>query len=214
MGESVERDTAPPAVIIVEDDSFTRSTLSAALQRYGVRVIAAVGTSREALALDDVPAAALLDLDLGAGPNGIDLAIALRERRPDIALVLLTTYDDPRFKAANLPALPRGMRFLRKPGITDVRDIIDTLKDAVTAPFASAKDSAHPLSASMIETLRMVAEGLSTPEIARQRGVSDKAVEATITRLCDHFGLERMPTHHQRVRLAAEYFTLTGQVPR
>lgn len=213
MAEPRGRET-PPSVLIVEDDSFTRSTLSAALQRYGVRVFAAVGSSREALALTETPAAALLDLDLGAGPNGIDLAIALRELRPDIALVLLTTYDDPRFKAANLPALPRGMRFLRKPGITDVREIIDTLKAALESPLAVTKEPVSPLSESMIDTLRMVAEGLSTPEIARQRGVTDKAVEATITRLCDHFGLQRMSTHHQRVRLAAEYFALTGQAPR
>lgn len=207
-------DAIPPAVLLVEDDAFTRSTLTAALQRYGVRVSDAVGTSREALALDELPAAALLDLDLGSGPTGIDLAIALRQRRPDIALVLLTTYDDPRFKSARLPALPRGLRLLRKAEVADVHEIIDVLKQALADPWAGSAGHGTRLSDSMIETLRMVAEGLSTPEIARRRGVTDKAVESTITRLCDFFGLERTTTHHQRVRLAAEYFTLTGQAPR
>lgn len=206
-------DSAPPAVLLVEDDSFTRSTLSAALQRYGVRIAAAVGSSREALALEPLPAAALLDLDLGPGPSGIDLAIALRERNPSIALVLLTTYDDPRFKAATAVP-PRGMRFLRKPQVTDVAEIVDLLRAAMESPLLTVAGGEQPLSPMMIDTLQMVAEGLSTPEIARRRGVTEKAVEATITRLCEQFGLERLPTHNQRVRLAAEYYSLTGQVPR
>ena len=50
--------------------------------------------------------------------------------------------------------------------------------------------------------------------IARRREVSPKAVEATITKLCEYFDLDRQPSHNQRVRLVAEYYALTGQVPR
>lgn len=201
-------------VLLVEDDAFTRSTLSAALQRHGLASVTAVGSAREALALQDLPSVALLDLDLGPGPTGIDLALALRERDPAIGIVLLTTYDDPRLLAGDLPALPRGTRYLRKREVGDVAEVIAAVRAVQQQPLNGHASDAPGLTDAQLDVLRAVAEGLSTAEIARRRGVSEKAVENLITRLCEHFGLERLPTHNQRVRLAMEYYALSGQVPR
>lgn len=201
-------------VLLVEDDAFTRSTLSAALQRHGIASVTAVGSAREALAIDRLPPVALLDLDLGPGPNGIDLAVALRERDPAIGIVLLTTYDDPRLLAGDLPTAPRGTRYLRKREVGDVTEVVTALNSARHQPLVAAPTGALTLSDAQLEVLRGIAEGLSTSEIARRRDVSEKAVENLITRLCEHFGLERLPTHNQRVRLAAEYYSLTGQGSR
>jgi len=202
------------STLLVEDDGFTRSTLAAALERHGIAVSHAVSSAREALALPDLPDAAVLDLDLGPGPTGIDLAIALRERASTIGLVLLTSYDDPRLLASDLPLAPRGTRYLRKREVGDVIAVVGAIVGATRSPMAVASTDRVDLSDAQIDVLRGVAEGLSTAEIAQRRGVSDKAVEKTITQLCSHFGLERMPSHNQRVRLAAEYHALTGQVPR
>lgn len=201
------------SLLLVEDDAFTRATLAAALKSYGLRSISAVGSAREALAFEDLPEVAVLDLDLGPGPTGIDLAIALRERRPDIGIILLTSYDDPRLIAADLPAAPRGTRHLRKREIEDIAVVASTITAAATYPHAPTAVPSIDLSEAQIEVLRAVAEGLSTAEIARQRGVSVNAVEHAITRLCEHFGLERDSARNQRVRLAAEYHALTGQSP-
>jgi DNA-binding NarL/FixJ family response regulator len=201
-------------VLLVEDDGFTRSTLAAALERHGVAVAYALGSAREALALTDIPDVAVLDLDLGPGPTGIDLAVALRERSSAIGIVLLTSYDDPRLIAPDLPAAPRGTRYLRKREVSDVTTVVASIIGAARTPMAMAGADRIDLSDAQIDVLRGVAEGLSTAEIAHRRGVSDKAVEKTITQLCAHFDLERLPTHNQRVRLAAEYHALTGQVPR
>lgn len=201
-------------VLLVEDDDFTRSTLTAALERHGVTVTHAVSSARDALTLVELPEVALLDLDLGPGPSGIDLAVALRERAPMIGLVLLTSYDDPRLIASDLPPAPRGTLHLRKREVGDVREVIAAIGSAAQRPIALARAEHADLSDTQIAVLRAVAEGLSTAEIARRRGVSPKAVEKTITQLCAHFGIERLSTHNQRVRLAAEYHALTGQVPR
>lgn len=201
-------------VLLVEDDGFTRSTLAAALERHGIAIAHALGSAREALALASLPDVALLDLDLGPGPTGIDLAVALRERSDAIGIVLLTSYDDPRLLASDLPAAPRGTRFLRKREVGDVTTVVGTVASASRNPLAVSATDRIELSDVQIDVLRGVAEGLSTAQIARQRGVSDKAVEKTITQLCARFGLDRLATHNQRVRLAAEYHALTGQVPR
>lgn len=211
-----EQHVAPnaPHVLLVEDDGFTRSTLATALRGHGIHVIAAVGTAREALTMKDLPEVAVIDLDLGRGPNGIDVAVALRDRDPSIGLVLLTSYEDPRLVDDQLPALPRGTRYLRKRDINNVNEVASAIHDAAHGPLTMQRHEPLSLTESQLHILRGVAEGLSTAEIARRRGVSDKAIEANITRLCEHFDLPRVGSHNQRVRLAAIYYQLTGQPPR
>ena len=103
-------------VMVVEDDAFTRSMIVSALQIQGVDVVSesssvgfAIKTAR--LIRPDV---AILDLDLGAGPTGIDLAIGLRMILPKIGIVLLTTFEDPRLLRPSLPDLPAGSIYLTK----------------------------------------------------------------------------------------------------
>ena len=163
--------------------------------------------------MNHLPAVALIDLDLGRGPSGVDVAIALRERDPSIALVLLTSYEDPRLIDTALPTLPRGIRYLRKRDVNNVNEVVSAIHDAANSPLAIQRLEALALTEPQLEILRGVAEGLSTAEIARRRGVTDKAVEGIITRLCEHFDLPRAASHNQRVRLTTIYYQLTGQPP-
>ena len=61
-------------VMVVEDDDFTRSTVVSALQIQGVDVICQTGSIGPAmkLAQELKPDAVVVDLDLGAGPTGMD----------------------------------------------------------------------------------------------------------------------------------------------
>ncbi len=142
--------------------------------------------------MKDLPEVAVIDLDLGRGPNGIDVAVALRDRDPSIGLVLLTSYEDPRLVDDQLPALPRGTRYLRKRDINNVNEVASAIHDAAHGPLTMQRHEPLSLTESQLHILRGVAEGLSTAEIARRRGVSDKAIEANITRLCEHFDLPRV----------------------
>ncbi|NBO09918.1 MAG: response regulator, partial [Actinobacteria bacterium] len=83
-------------ILVLEDDPFTRSTLTGALEHEGVEVGLSTGSAREALEFAKKHAidAALLDLDLGAGPTGIDVAHALRRHLPHLGLVLLSSFAD------------------------------------------------------------------------------------------------------------------------
>ncbi|MCF8554500.1 MAG: response regulator, partial [Candidatus Nanopelagicales bacterium] len=86
-----------PRLLVVEDDAFTRTSIVGALSSSGIEVTDAVGTSAEAVNSFEInkPNVVLLDLDLGYGPTGLDLARAFRIRNPNIGLVMLTTYSDP-----------------------------------------------------------------------------------------------------------------------
>ena len=122
-------------VMVVEDDSFTRSTLCTALTSLGIRIVAETGSIKEAISLakEHKPDACLIDLDLGKGPTGIDLAYALRKLKTDIGIVFLTTYDDPRFLRSNMSVLPHGAEYLVKKSVKDISVVIER----VTKQFAS-----------------------------------------------------------------------------
>lgn len=57
-----------------------------------------------------------------------------------------------------------------------------------------------------IETLRLLARGLSNAEIGRTRFVSEKSVEQIVARIAQHFGFLPDRTKNLRVLLTGEYF--------
>lgn len=89
-------------ILIVEDDNFARMALTETLTRHGMRVVGACSTAAQALKIhrEKRPRAALLDLDLGRGPTGIDAAAAMRRDNPAVGIVFLTSYRDPRLVAS------------------------------------------------------------------------------------------------------------------
>jgi len=58
-----------------------------------------------------------------------------------------------------------------------------------------------------VNTLRMVAEGLSNSEIARINFVSEKAVEQMVGRIAHSFNITQVPTRNMRVLLTLAYLT-------
>lgn len=204
-------------VLVVDDDPFALTTLCAALQYMRMDVVARATTTREALALQPTVDAqvALLDLDLGAGPTGIDLAHALRISQPDIGIVLLSTYRDPRLVAPGSIAPPTGTGYLAKGDVTDLEQLRELITSVMREPRRDRRqvtDALPELSDLQLQVLRALAEGSSTQAIAAERGVSTSAIEQTITRLYDAFEMPRDPDHNQRVRLARAYLELAGKL--
>ena len=204
-------------VLVVDDDPCTLTTLSATLSYLRLDVVGRATTAREALGLQPTIDAqvALLDLDLGHGPTGIDLAQALRIAQPNLGLVLLSTYRDPRLVAPGTVAPPTGTGYLAKHDLKDVAQLRQQITAAMREPLkerAWMADALPELSDMQLQVLRSLAAGLSTQAIASERGVSASAIEQTITRLYDAFDMPRDPEHNQRVRLARAYLELAGKL--
>lgn len=204
-------------VLVVDDDPFALTTLCAALEYMRLEVVGRATSARDALALQSTSAVqvALLDLDLGPGPTGIDLAHALRLHQPALGLVVLSTYRDPRLVAPGSLAPPTGTSYLAKGDVTDVLQLRQIITAAVREPLRQRpwlQDSLPELSDLQLQVLRSLAAGLSTQAIASERGVSISAVEQTITRLYEAFDMPRDPEHNQRVRLARAYLELAGKL--
>ncbi len=212
-----------PRLLIVEDDAFTRTSIAGALAACGIEVVDSVGTSAQAVISFEKhkPNAVLLDLDLGYGPTGLDLARAFRIRNPNVGLVMLTSYSDPRLLRANLPNIPSGTEYLIKSDVSEIATVGRAIKLAVQNAAASDTKPAQSGSGMprdmqgftdiQIETLRMVAQGHTNSEIAKQRFVSEKAVEQTIAKIAKALEIPAATNQNQRVHIARVYFRLTGQ---
>ncbi|MCF8527687.1 MAG: response regulator [Candidatus Nanopelagicales bacterium] len=201
----------PLRLLIVDDDDFSRTTVSAALAGQGFTVMATASGVADAMSANvseiDV---AVLDLDLGEGPNGIDLAHALAQVNPALGIVLLTSFSDPRLLAASVRELPPHSSYVVKQSLRDIGILVEAVR-ATGSPEAEGSQTPRvPLTDAQVETLRLLAYGLSNAEIARVRVVSEKSVEQAIKRAATALDIPSDATSNQRVALARAFFSLTG----
>ncbi len=85
-------DTDRICLLLVEDDVLVRLTVALMLEDDGFTVVEA-STAAEAQRLMQGGLNAMVvvtDVDLGAGPSGVDLADQLRSQRPDLAIIFIT----------------------------------------------------------------------------------------------------------------------------
>lgn len=202
--------------MVLEDDPFTRLSLVSALTHFGFEVV--IEESQPGIALSRAklakPDAAVLDLHLGRGATGLDVARELRKQNPRIGLVLLTSFDDPRLLNSSLPPVPNGTVYLTKQKVASLSE----LKDAVARSLDSNRFETAPqhipafgqLSDVQVETLRLVAQGFSNAEIAKRRFVKEKSIELTISRVAKALGIEAHASVNQRVHIARVYFRAIG----
>ena len=207
--------------MVVEDDDFTRSMIVSALQLQGLDVICETSSAGPALKLAETlrPNAAVIDLDLGAGPNGIDIAIALRRRHPGIGIVILTSYEDPRLIGPKIPNPPIGAVYLIKRQVGEIetlyKSIIKSISNVsslskIELPTNTSSAELGEITESQLDTMRLLSKGLSNSEIAKLRGVTEKSVEQSIARLVKNLNIPKGKAINQRVQISRLYFKLTG----
>jgi signal transduction histidine kinase/ActR/RegA family two-component response regulator len=113
-------------VLVVDDDPAVRAATRFVLEDRGCRVsLAADATEAMGAALADRPDLALLDLQLGRGDSGLQLAARLRERWGGLAVVMIA---GERPRDALDAAAAAGWPVLGKP--IDVERLVRTLQQA------------------------------------------------------------------------------------
>lgn len=179
-------------VIYVENDPALASIMADLLGRVdGIDVVLASNSPREALESEWVLTAdvALLDLALGSGElNGVDLGVALRERNPNIGIVLYSQYSLRNIARRVPEALSMGWSFIQKSGEMKVEELANVLKltaaghsrdDAEAAtpdPSNDAVTVLNQLTPRQRAVMALVTTGLSAPEIAQRLGATQESV--------------------------------------
>jgi len=207
-------------VMIVDDDGFTRMLLGSTVRELGHDVVAEeadVTAGMDALRMMK-PEAAIVDLDFGHGPSGIDLAHGLRHLSPSIGIVILTGYADPRL-LGHTGDMPAGSVYLVKRSVQDPA-VLDAALRISMDPRATAYLDALPpkesigknrrISDNQIQIMRLVADGYTNTEIAKRQHITVSTVEKAIARLADQLGLDSSPQVNQRVLITQAYFRFTG----
>lgn len=206
----------PHRVLVVEDEGMSRAFLAEMLAAAGFEVLVCASAEEAATRFSQFnPHALITDIDLGEGPSGLDLLVALRKRSPRLAIVVLSNYVIPRNQRS---AALADSAYLRKSQLDDPALILDTLAnllDPRVPPDVPGRGEGRlaALTEAQLEVLRFIALGLNNEEIAQRRGTTVKSVEHLVGRIFAALGLNDDPKINPRVAAARCYISEAG-MPR
>lgn len=203
-------------VMVVEDDDFVRGLMSHAISRSGFEVVALPGVVEATRAFGDFdPDALVVDIHLGPGPTGMDLAHSLSSRSPGLAVLAVSNY--PSAAAAGVSAeLPAPFAFVCKSDLDAPEVLLGALESVLTdrtisVMGSSAADSPlKGLTPVQIDVLRLMAAGWTNAEIANQRGATQRSVEAMSHRIFSRLGVNDDPRKSPRVEAVKLYTQVFG----
>lgn len=205
-------------VLVLEDDALLRSLIADGISGSGFTVaVAANAIEAKQAILEFDPDVAVLDIELGTGPTGLDVAEYITKRKPHIAIVMLTHLPDPRFAGEDSKSIPNRAAYIRKETITKPGALVEiierVLRDEMHPELRQDLDPERPLGAlskSQISVLRSIALGMSNAEIADQRQSTVRAVEQIISRTLVAAGIEGNPSVSTRTAAARTYIEAAG----
>jgi DNA-binding NarL/FixJ family response regulator len=183
----------PVRILVVDDHTIVRQGLRSILElEPDFTVIGEAATPQQAVAQAARlrPDVVLLDLKLSdaAPAEGLDVCVALRSRRPDAAIVVLTTFLDQRLLVG---ALRRGASgyALKDVDAVELARIIRAVHRGQSAFDSRSADlvvqsltarstpPAEVLSERELEIVRPVAGGATNPQVARELYLSESTVK-------------------------------------
>ena len=186
------------SVLLVDDHALIRQGLRRAFEQTDdLVVVAEAGSLSEALALERAhsPDVAVVDVNLGDG-TGIDFVRTMRQRRPEMGLVVLTMYDGDEHVFAALEA--GASSFVLKGAPSE--DVVSAARQAATAPTAfTAQDLAGAMRRRMqaptvqltpreSEILQLLGKGCSVAQIAGELYISQSTAKTHMSKLYDKLG--------------------------
>ena len=196
---------------IVEDDTLLRSSLAQSLVGSEREIIFSVGSAKDAIReLSEVDVDVLIaDIHLGSELSGADVARVAEEHNPDIGVVYLTSYEDPRLAHGGAPVLlVKNSVYLVKQSIesgTELVEAIETVRNKKGGGLSTPATPLAKLTDRQMQTLALLAEGLSNKEIARKKGITEQSVAISINRISKALGVSQHLDRNQRVHLARVY---------
>lgn len=204
-------------ILAVDDEPLVLTLLSETLKAHGYEVTTASDAASAKRACTNFdPDLAILDVDLGSGPDGFDLATSLRHSSPTLAIIFLTNVAEPRLAGKSLKNLPAGYGYLLKSKLGDSKllnaAIIGVARGA-GKEFRENVESGHALgklSRSQLQVVQLLAMGKSNEEIAQIRNTTIRAVRLILVRAFKVMGISEQGGPERRVQAAIQYLKATG----
>ena len=214
-------------VVIAEDNAILRDGLVGLLTDRGHEVVAAVsdGDALRSAASALHPDVCVVDIRMPPSftDEGLRAAIAMRRAQPDVGVLVFSQYVETRYAAELLADSARGVGYLLKDRVADVREFVDALTRVAAGGTAldpevvaqllgrSRRDGLAELTPREREVLERMAEGLSNAGIAAALVVSERAVEKHVANIFLKLDLPPSETDNRRVLAVLRY--LQGLAP-
>jgi DNA-binding NarL/FixJ family response regulator len=208
-------------VVIAEDSALLREGLIRLLAVDGIETVAAVDT---APALIDAvgrlsPDLAIVDVRMPPtwSDEGVRAALELRERWPDVAVLILSQYVEERYAAELLSGSTRAIGYLLKDRVADVEEFLGAVRRVAEGGTALDPEVVAQLLVRRVgspvdrltprehEVLSLMAQGLSNSGIAAALVVSESAVAKHVNAIFAKLPLPETPTPHRRVLAVLEF---------
>jgi DNA-binding NarL/FixJ family response regulator len=215
-------------VVIAEDQALLREGLVALLREHDVDVVAQVEDGPGLLRVvgGHKPDLAIVDVRLPPTftDEGVRAAIAVRERFPQIGILILSQYVEPVYTAELLATGHGGIGYLLKERVGDVPAFLASVRRVaeggtaldreVVAELVQSRrrDDDGPLSALTpreLEVLSLMAEGRTNAAIARAIVVTASAVEKHVSNIFSKLDLPATDDDHRRVLAVLTFLRAT-----
>jgi two-component system response regulator RegA len=170
---------AERSLLIVEDDKSFLQRLARAMEMRGFQVATAETVSEGLQQVEKAaPAYAVVDMRLGDG-NGLDVIVALKQRRPEARAIILTGYGNI---ATAVNAVKIGaVDYLAKPA--DADDVVAAL---LALEGRKAAPPEHPMSADRVrwEHIQRIYElcGRNVSETARRLNMHRRTLQRILAK--------------------------------
>ncbi len=201
---------------LADDSNLFRNGLRGLLQAAGVDVVFEADDARELLVrvASDPPDAVLVDIRMPPTftDEGLVAAATLKQRHPDLGVLLLSTYSETSYAVRLLEAGERGVGYLIKDRVDDVTALVDALERVRTGQTAIDSDIVAGLIARHRrgdefaaltprerEVLRHMAEGRSNAGIGQAMHLAARTVEAHVASVFAKLELPASPDDNRRV---------------
>jgi two-component system, NarL family, response regulator DevR len=194
-------------LFIIDDHEMVREGLKAMLlAEPDFSIVGDAANAEQALILIDRlrPDVVLLDVRL-PGVSGVEICRTVTEKYPDSAVIILTTFTDEHLVAQCIQAGARGFivkdieRFDLKRSIRavargeaaiDPKAAVAMFAQLRRSPHSQSEPSQEPLSSQQLVILRLVAQGLSSREIATQLYLSENTVKGYVQEILHRLGVK------------------------
>jgi DNA-binding NarL/FixJ family response regulator len=215
-------------VVIAEDLALLREGLVALLREHNIEVVAQVDDAPGLLRVvaGHKPDVAIVDVRLppGYSDEGIRAALEARQRRPELAVLVLSQYVEPAYAGELIAAGGGGIGYLLKERVGDVRAFLDALHRVAAGgtaldrevvaqlltPRGTRPSAVEGLTPREQEVLALMAEGRSNTGIAETLVVTPGAVEKHVTSIFSKLDLPASDNSHRRVLAVLRYLQTSG----
>ncbi len=208
--------------MIAEDLALLRDGLTRLLRDNGFEVVAAVadGEALVSAVLLERPDVAIVDVRLPPSfrDEGVRAALALRERAPEVGILIVSQYVEQAYASELLADGRGGLGYLLKDRIMDVDDFVaavrrvadggTALDPEVVAQLLARRRTEGPLadlSPRELEVLALMAEGRSNAAIASSLVLTVGAVEKHVANILVKLRLPPSGEDHRRVLAVLAY---------